>query len=37
MPDTAKDRFAHLIFYVLVILTGYLAFLVVRPFLPSLG
>jgi predicted PurR-regulated permease PerM len=37
MTDTGRERFSQLIFYVLVILTGYLAFLVIKPFLPSLG
>ena len=37
MPDTGKDRFARLLFYTLVLLMGYLAFLVLSPFLPSLA
>ncbi len=37
MSETGKDRFQHLLFYVLVLLTGYLAFLVIRPFLAPLG
>jgi predicted PurR-regulated permease PerM len=37
MPNPAKDRFAQILFYGLVLLTGYLAFLVIRPFLASLA
>lgn len=35
--DTERDRFARVIFYVVVLFAGYLAFLVVRPFLQPLG
>jgi predicted PurR-regulated permease PerM len=37
MHETGKERFAQLIFYVLVLLTGYLAYLVISPFLGSLA
>jgi predicted PurR-regulated permease PerM len=37
MSNTAKDRFALILFYGLVFLTGYLAFLVIRPFLAPLA
>jgi predicted PurR-regulated permease PerM len=37
MPDIGRDRFTHLLFYALVLLMGYLAFLVISPFLASLG
>jgi predicted PurR-regulated permease PerM len=37
MPNTGKERFAHLLFYALVLLMGYLAFLVISPFLASLA
>jgi predicted PurR-regulated permease PerM len=37
MPNTGKERFAQLLFYTLVLLMGYLAFLVISPFLPSLA
>jgi predicted PurR-regulated permease PerM len=37
MSNPAKDRFAQLLFYGLVLLTGYLAFLIVRPFLAPLA
>jgi predicted PurR-regulated permease PerM len=37
MPNSGKERFAQLLFYTLVLLMGYLAFLVVRPFLASLA
>ena len=37
MPDTGKARFAQLLFYVLVLLVGYLAFLVLSPFLAPLA
>jgi predicted PurR-regulated permease PerM len=37
MPHTGKKRFAHLLFYTLVLLTGYLAFQVISPFLTSLA
>ncbi len=37
MSNTAKDRFAQILFYGLVLLTGYLAFLVIRPFLAPLA
>jgi predicted PurR-regulated permease PerM len=38
MPDTsAKERFSQLLFYALVFLMGYLAFLVLQPFLSSLA
>ncbi len=36
-PDTERDRFARVIFYAVVVLAGYLAFLVIRPFLQPLG
>ena len=37
MPDTGRDRFSQLLFYTLMLLMGYLVFLVIRPFLASLG
>jgi predicted PurR-regulated permease PerM len=37
MSDTAKDRFSRLLFYVLVLLTGYLAYRVISPFLAPLA
>jgi predicted PurR-regulated permease PerM len=37
MPNTGKERFAQLLFYTLALLMGYLAFLVISPFLPSLA
>jgi predicted PurR-regulated permease PerM len=37
MPQTARDRFAHVLFYALVLLMGYLAFVVLSPFLASLA
>ena len=37
MPDTAKDRFSSLLFYLLVLVTGYLAFQVLSPFLAPLA
>jgi predicted PurR-regulated permease PerM len=36
-PDSERDRFARLIFYAFVLLAGYLAFRVIRPFLQPLG
>jgi len=35
--DTERDRFARVIFYVVVLLAGYLAFRVIAPFLAPLG
>jgi predicted PurR-regulated permease PerM len=37
MPDTGKERFSQLVFYALVLLMGYLAYLVINPFLASLA
>jgi predicted PurR-regulated permease PerM len=37
MPTTGKERFAQLLFYTLVLLMGYLAYLVIRPFLAPLA
>ena len=37
MPNTGKERFAQLVFYALVLLMGYLAFLVLSPFLAPLA
>jgi predicted PurR-regulated permease PerM len=37
MSDTAKDRFSRLLFYVLVLVTGYLTFQVLSPFLAPLA
>jgi predicted PurR-regulated permease PerM len=37
MPDSSKERFQQLLFYALVLLVAYLAILVLRPFLSSLG
>jgi predicted PurR-regulated permease PerM len=37
MPNTGKERFAQLLFYTLALLMGYLAFLVLSPFLASLA
>jgi predicted PurR-regulated permease PerM len=37
MPDTAKERFSRLLFYVLVLVTGYLSYQVLSPFLGPLA
>lgn len=37
MSQTAKDRFSSLLFYLLVLVTGYLAYQVLSPFLSPLG
>lgn len=37
MSETARDRFARLLFYVLILLTGYLTYQVIQPFLASLA
>jgi predicted PurR-regulated permease PerM len=37
MSDTAKDRFSALLFYVLVLVTGYLTYQVLSPFLAPLA
>jgi predicted PurR-regulated permease PerM len=37
MPDTSKERFSHLLFYVLVLVTGYLTYQVLSPFLAPLA
>src|SRR6187397_1039193 len=37
MPNTGKERFAQLVFYALVLLMGYLAYLVISPLLGSLA
>jgi predicted PurR-regulated permease PerM len=37
MPDTGKDRFTQLLFYTLVLVVGYLTFLIVQPFLAPLA
>lgn len=37
MSDTAKDRFSRLLFYVLVLVMGYLAYQVLSPFLAPLA
>ena len=37
MSDTAKDRFSALLFYVLVLVMGYLAYQVLSPFLAPLA
>lgn len=37
MPDTPKERFQQLLFYALVLVMGYLAYLVLSPFLASLA
>lgn len=37
MPQTTRDRFALVLFYSLVLLMGYLAFVVLSPFLASLA
>ncbi len=37
MLESARDRFAHLLFYALIALIGYLAYVVLSPFLASLG
>jgi predicted PurR-regulated permease PerM len=37
MPDSSKERFQQLLFYVLVLVMGYLAYLVLSPFLASLA
>ena len=37
MSDTAKDRFSLLLFYLLVLVTGYLAYQVLSPFLAPLA
>ncbi len=37
MLESARDRFAHLLFYVLIALIGYLAYVVLSPFLTPLA
>ena len=37
MSDTAKDRFSRLLFYALILVTGYLAYRVISPFLAPLA
>lgn len=37
MPDTGRERFSQLVFYALIILTGYLTYLVISPFLAPLA
>ncbi len=37
MPDSSRERFSQLIFYALIVLVGYLTFLVISPFLASLA
>jgi len=37
MLESARERFAHLLFYVLIALIGYLAYVVLRPFLTPLA
>ena len=37
MPNSGRDRFNQVLFYSLVLLTGYLAFVVLQPFLASLA
>ena len=37
MPTTGTERFAQLLFYTLVLLMGYLAYVVIRPFLAPLA
>jgi predicted PurR-regulated permease PerM len=37
MPSTGRERFTQLLFYVVVVLTGYLAFQVISPFLAPLA
>ena len=37
MSDTAKDRFPRLLFYILLIVMGYLAYQVLSPFLAPLA
>jgi predicted PurR-regulated permease PerM len=37
MADTARDRFSRLLFYLLIVLVGYLAFEVLSPFLGPLA
>jgi predicted PurR-regulated permease PerM len=37
MSDTARDRFGRVLFYLLVLVVGYMAYLVLQPFLASLA
>jgi predicted PurR-regulated permease PerM len=37
MADSSRERFSQLIFYALIVLVGYLTFLVISPFLTSLA
>jgi len=37
MPDNTRERFSQLVFYALIILIGYLTYLVMSPFLASLA
>jgi len=37
MPETARDRFSQLLFYLLVVVMGYLTFQVISPFLSPLA
>jgi len=37
MSDTSRERFSELIFYALIILIGYLTYLVISPFLAPLA
>jgi predicted PurR-regulated permease PerM len=37
MPDRSRERFSELVFYALIVLIGYLAYLVISPFLKPLA
>src|SRR6185295_11584930 len=37
MADSSRERFSQLLFYALIVLVGYLTFLVISPFLASLA
>ena len=37
MADSSREKFAQLVFYVLILLIGYLTYLVISPFLAPLA
>src|SRR4051812_6743235 len=37
MADSSREKFAQLVFYVLILLVGYLTYLVIHPFLAPLA
>lgn len=37
MPDRSREKFSQLVFYLLILLIGYLTYLVIRPFLAPLA